>query len=452
GSHLLQLINDILDLSKVEAGKMDLRPELLDAAAVIQRVIATVQPLAEKKGILIAADASTPVLVEADEGKLKQILYNLVSNAIKFTQEGGAVVVTVGRRGEAVQLTVSDTGIGIAPEHHQRIFEEFRQVDTGAARRYEGTGLGLALTRRLVELHGGEIWVESAPGQGSQFHVLLPTTRRAQLAASPTAAGDATDGAVPTPVLEEPEGGPLVLVVEDDVRSSALLAAHLRRAGYRVRFAETGERALELARTLRPDAITLDILLPDLDGWEVLRALKSDAETREIPATIVSVVDDQALGYALGAVDYLVKPIDGETLIRTLRRLTLTSKVREREVRVLVVDDDPAAVELLTEVLRPLGFAMSTARGGAEAIETARAHPPDVVLLDLMMPEVSGFDVVEALRADGRTRDVRIVVVTAKELTHEDKEALNGRVATVLQKGDAVTQEVLSWLRELIPA
>jgi signal transduction histidine kinase/CheY-like chemotaxis protein/HAMP domain-containing protein len=450
GSHLLQLINDILDLSKVEAGKMDLRPEPLDVAAIIHRVIGTVQPLAEKKGILIAADAPASVPLVADEGKLKQILYNLVSNAIKFTPEGGAVVVTAAERTDAVQLTISDTGIGIAAEHHERIFEEFHQVDTGAARRYEGTGLGLSLTRRLVELHGGEIWVESAPSQGSQFHVRLPTTPRP--ASTPGDAGERpTNGVVaPTAMLDEFASGPLVLVVEDDVRSSSLLAAHLRRAGYRVRFAETGEQALHLARTLRPAAITLDILLPDLDGWEVLRALKSDPETREIPATIVSVVDDQALGYALGAVDYLVKPIEGEALIKTLRRLTLTTKVREREVRVLVVDDDPAAVELLTGLLRPLGLTVLTARGGADAIARARAHPPDLVLLDLMMPEVSGFDVVEALRADPQTHSVKIVVVTAKDLTRDDQAALNGRVAAVLRKGDSVTQEVLTWLRDLL--
>jgi signal transduction histidine kinase/DNA-binding response OmpR family regulator len=457
GEHLLQLINDILDLAKVEAGKMELRPVSLDAAVVVERVLATLRPLAEKKRIMLASDGRGPIVMTADESKLKQILYNLISNAIKFTPEGGAVVVSVAARPDGIRLTVSDTGIGIAKEHQERIFEEFQQVDTGASRRYEGTGLGLALTRRLVELHGGAIWVESEPGHGSQFHVRLPVAPSgpgAQPAPAPAGMTLAADLAEPRLGLSsdvDADGGPLVLVVEDDVRSSALLAVHLRRAGYRVTFAGDGRQALELARTLRPAAITLDILLPDRDGWEVLGALKSDPATRDIPATIVSVVDDEQRGYALGAVDYLVKPVEGEVLLKSLARLTLTKKVREREVRVLIVDDDAPAVELLSRFLAPMGFGVLTASGGREAIAMAKEQIPDLVLLDLMMPDVNGFEVVEALKQDPRTRGVKIIVVTAKELTTEDRAALTGGVAAVLRKGDSMTADVVDWLRALMP-
>jgi signal transduction histidine kinase/CheY-like chemotaxis protein len=490
GQHLLQLINDILDLSKVEAGRMELRPVEIDVPALVGRVLATVQPLAERKRLLLSSDPDTGTAgqgqdgaagmdleIEADEGKLKQILYNLVSNAIKFTPDGGAVAVVIRTASDSdepgVQITVADTGIGIAAENQGRIFEEFQQIEMGADRRYEGTGLGLALTKRLVELHGGRIWVESQLGEGSQFHVLLP--RRQEAGRTETRPGgasagidgvdgriagmdDATAAAVPPAMPAEvpPRDGPLVLVVEDDPWSARLLTAYLYRGGYRTMVVSDGQEALRQAPLKAPAAITLDVLLPELDGWEVLRALKTGEATRDIPVVIVSVVDDEQLGYALGASDYLVKPVEVGRLLACLERHINGhqhgrggDQVVPRERSVLVVDDDPAAVTLLGGMLRPAGYTVLSAGGGADGIRQAREHRPDLLLLDLMMPEVSGFDVVTALKSDASTHEIPIVVVTAKDLTAEDKRQLNGQVASVLTKGSLVADDLLRWLDKL---
>jgi signal transduction histidine kinase/CheY-like chemotaxis protein len=442
GQHLLALINDILDLSKVEAGKMELQPEQFSLSEAIAQVLTTVRPLAAKKQIDLNADAAAVGEIVADPGKLKQILYNLLSNAIKFTPEGGRVTVTSANLGTDIRLTVADTGIGIAPEDQERIFDEFQQLDAGLARKFEGTGLGLALTKRFVALHGGRIWVESAPGQGSRFHVLIPR-QSASLA----------------PEIATPSGGtssvssderPLVLIVEDDPQAANLLTVYLERGGYRTAVATDGEQALTAARELQPFALTLDILLPKLDGWEVLRALKLDTRTRDIPVVVISVVDDEPLATALGATDYFLKPVDRQALLDRLARYTFTTKLKEQPVRVLVVDDDPAALDLLDGMLRPTGFTILRADGGAVGIERARVEQPDLILLDLMMPVVSGFDVVAALKTEPTTRDIPILIITAKDLTAEDKRMLNGHVAAVLQKGTLGRVDLLTWLDEML--
>jgi signal transduction histidine kinase/DNA-binding response OmpR family regulator len=442
GSHLLGLINDILDLAKVEAGRMELHPESFAVGELIDQVLATVEPLAVRKRIALTSTTDGAGELVADEAKVKQILLNLLSNAIKFTADGGHVVVEARRRAGALQFTVSDTGIGIAPEDQERIFQEFQQVDTTASRRYEGTGLGLALTRRFVEMHGGRIWVESTVGVGSHFHVVLPIGAAAPGRPAPDMAREA-----PAPISSD---GPLVLVVEDDLRAASLLSLYLGRGGYRTEVAGDGRQALEKAKVLRPVAITLDIMLPQMDGWEVLRALKLEPATRDIPVVIVSIVDNEELGYALGAVDYFVKPVDREALLARLARYTFLTKVRQREVRVLVVDDDPDAVELLAGTLAPLGFWVLRAGGGAEGITLARTEHPDLILLDLMMPEVNGFDVVTALKCDTSTRHIPILIVTAKDVTSEDKAILNGHVAAVLSKDGEGRTALLAALDELV--
>ncbi len=442
GQHLLALINDILDLSKVEAGRMELQLGEFDVAELIEAVLNTSAALAARKGIDLAADVADVGRLVADEGKVKQILYNLISNAVKFTPAGGRVRVVARRQAGAVALSVIDTGIGIAPEDQPLIFEEFHQVSHGPDRHFGGTGLGLALTRRFVELHGGRIWVESTPGQGSAFHVLLP------LRDLPPA-----EEGVLAPRSETMSGveadRPLVLVVEDDPAAANLLSVYLVRGGYRAEVATNGPEALEKARRLSPLAITLDILLPGMDGWEVLRGLKSDPATRDIPVVVVSVVSNRDLGYALGAVDYFVKPVDRQALLDRLARYTFTSKVQVREVRILVVDDDPGARELLSSILAPAGFHVEMAADGAEGVRLARENPPDLILLDLMMPGISGFDAIEILKADPRTRDIPILVVTAKDLTEDDKKVLNGHVMAVLQKGATASVELLSWLDDV---
>lgn len=442
GTHLLALINDILDLAKIEAGRVDLQVERFAVTAIVDEVVTVVRPLALRKRIdLIAAIAEAGDLV-ADPGKTKQILYNLLANAIKFTPERGKVTVTARSLSGAVQLSVIDTGIGIAPADQRRIFEEFQQVESGPERRYEGSGLGLALTRRLVSLHGGQIWVESTLGEGSRFHVVLPNAIvpvSSMPDESPVTTGRAAlDG-----------DQPLVLVVEDDPKAAHLLSFYLGQGGYRAIVANDGDQATRLARELRPRAILLDIFLPTLDGWEVLRTLKRDDAVRDVPVVIVSVVDDARTGYALGAVDYFVKPIERDALLKCLARLTLTTRTRERELRALVVDDDLATLDLLSAMLTPEGFRVARAEGGADGIRLAALERPNVIVLDLLMPEINGFDVIDALKRDPATRDIPILAVTAKDLSREDKAILTGRVAAILQKGTTLEVDLLTWLNRL---
>ena len=438
GRHLLRLINDILDLSKVEAGRMELRPEEFSIAEVVSGVLNTIKPLAARKqiGVEVAIDSALTTLV-ADQGKVKQILYNLLSNAIKFTPEKGQVGVRIsGGRGE-VCFAVWDTGIGIKPEDQARIFEEFHQVEGTAARQYEGTGLGLALAKKFVELHAGRIWVESEPGKGSTFTFTMPLLE-------PSAGVEKR--------LPEAEGmgGPLVLVVEDDPKARELLRFSLSREGFRVEEARDGEEAVTKARALQPFLITLDILLPKKDGWEVLRDLKEDGVTQDIPVVIVSIVDERERGFSLGAADYIVKPFDREDLLRRLKRHSFLTLLQEKPVRVLIIDDDPLVVEMLAGMLEPEGFGIFKAYRGQQGLELAVEQQPDLILLDLLMPEISGFEVVQRLKEHPQTREIPIFVVTAKDLAIEDKRRLNSLVAAVMPKGAFSKEEFLEEIWRLM--
>ncbi len=434
GTHLLAVINDILDLSKVEAGRMELHREVFAVDALIESVLETVRPLADRKTIQLTADLEPAVTLYADMGKVKQILYNLLSNAIKFTPEEGEVRVECRAAEDRVELSVADNGIGIDPAHHERVFQEFQQVDGGADRHYEGTGLGLALTKRFVELHNGRIWLESERGQGSRFHVALPVVEP-RAAEESLSEMTAMARALTVPGSDEQ---PLVLVIEDNPSGAQLMSVYLTRAGYRVEVVGNGRDALARARELSPAAITLDIMLPDLDGWQVLRDLKADPSTREIPVIVASIVDNKPLGYALGATDYLVKPIERETLLSKMARYTTMQGGEDDadETTVLVVDDDLHALELMSQTLAPLHFTILQARSGAEGIAIAQQRHPHIMLLDLMMPNMNGFEVVATMRTDPVTRHIPILVVTAKDLSNEERATLNGGVAGVFQKGN----------------
>ncbi len=439
GKHLLQLINDILDLSKVEAGQMTLHLEPVEVADIVEDVRATVEPLARSKSIGLQISSVRGLGLVADASKVKQMVLNLVSNAIKFTPREGRIGIDVRGAGSRLEVAVSDTGVGIAKEDLGRLFTEFQQLDAGPGRRQEGTGLGLALTKRFAEMHGGEVTVESTLGAGSTFTIRLPR--------------DVGTGA-PQPVDEGSKAtnpnAPLVLVVEDNPAASEILGRHLDSGGFRMAAARSGQEALQMAKALKPAAITLDILLPGFDGWEVLTRLKADEATRNIPVVVVSVIDKQALGKALGAIDYFVKPVDGKALLSHLSQYTFTTRVKSETVRVLAVDDERANLDLLESLLKPEGFALSRAAGGQEGIDKARSEKPDLILLDLMMPDVTGFDVVEALRTDEATRSIPIMVLTAKQLTEEDKTALNGQVAGIFQRNSVAGTELNGWLREVI--
>ena len=439
GKHLLALINDILDLAKVDAGQMTIEVESIPATGAVAEALGVVEQLAQDRGILLGSHIDPTLSITADPGRLKQILLNLLSNAIKFTEQGGQVTVRARRDGQRSRFEVTDTGMGITQEDQPRLFHEFQQASS-ADRRRQGTGLGLALTRRLVELHGGTIGLDSVPNEGSTFWFTMPL-----------AAENATSAKAP-PDQSLDAGGPLILVVEDDESAAELLIHYLHSAGYVTEVARDGIEALEKARRLTPAAITLDVMLPELDGWDVLAELKQDEHTRDIPVVVVSVTNQQSHGRALGAADYFVKPVNRDALVARLSRYAFTSTVKQRDVRVLVVDDDPEARELVAKILEPLGFTVIRAANGEEGVELARQAAPDLVILDLVMPGISGFEVVRILKADLYTRAIPVLVVTAKDITPKDKKALSGDVEAVLSKGSLASIDLSAWLEDALGA
>ena len=440
GHHLLELINDVLDLAKIEAGRIELHPEPLDLSAAVGEVLAGVRPLADRKHLEVATRVGTDRAM-ADPGRFRQILYNLLSNAIKYTPEGGRIRVETGRTdaGE-VFASVTDTGVGIAEEDFGRVFEEFTQVGD-PSQHQQGTGLGLALTRRLVEAHGGRLDLESSLGEGSCFTVTLPAIQVIP----------ATSKLLPaTPVEADvaPVGSDAVLLIEDDRHAVDLIANYLAPTEHRLIRAGTGMQGIAAARQHRPRAILLDILLPDVDGWEVLRQLKSDPELRQIPVVVVTVVDERKLGIALGAADYLLKPIDRDALLRALDRCLPFAKVMSPSV--LAIDDDPATLEILRHVLEPAGARLVTADGGREGLERAREGGLDLVICDLLMPEIDGFEVIAQLKASETTAATPILVLTGHELTAAEKERLNGQVIGFCEKGPNAGSALRSWLAAAI--
>ncbi len=448
GTHLLSLINDILDLSKVEAGKMTLDLEPLQVAALVEGSLLVVREKALGQRVRLVADAPGD-LGEAwlDVRKVKQVLYNLLSNAVKFTPEGGEVRLAVRRVGRAavpdgrfeqyLEVAVSDTGIGIAEADQARLFQPFTQIDSTLSRRYEGTGLGLVMVKRLAELHGGTVGLKSAPGQGSTFTVWLPWyTEANRPSASEPVAPPMIRVTTSTATVTPDARLPLALVIEDDDKSAELLRLQLSGGGFRVVRAATAEAGLAQAALERPDLITLDIMLPGMDGWEFLERFKAFPQFAEVPVVIISIVADKGRGLSLGASHVLQKPVERVALLRALDAVGFPASQGGAGRTVLVIDDDPKAVQLFGAYLMAAGFRILSAYGGLEGIEVARAQRPDLIVLDLMMPEVSGFEVVEALKRDAATASLPIIVVTAKQVTPEDRVRLNHVVKGVMEKSE----------------
>jgi len=441
GKHLLALINDILDISKIEAGKMELYLETFDLKTMLDDIVATTRLLVQKKSNTLVVQMSPDLgAMRGDLTKVRQALFNLLSNASKFT-ERGTITLTAAREsgsdGGWIVLKVTDTGIGMTREQLGRMFQAFSQADSSTVRKYGGTGLGLAITRHFCRMMGGDVTVASEAGAGSTFTLRLPAEVR-----DPAREFDTDQLAADL----LPKEGNTVLVVDDDPSARDLLKRFLNKEGFHVECAANGPDAINAAKNIRPKAITLDVMMPGMDGWAVLTKLKEEPLVADIPVIMLTIVDDKHFGHALGATEYLTKPVDRDRLSVVIHKLIDPSSPR----KVLVVDDDPAVREMLVRTLDRQHWEVSTAEDGRAALDLMATHTPDLILLDLMMPRMDGFEFVSELRKHKEWRSIPIVVITAKTLTKEDRLSLQGHVQKVLQKGDFSLEALLAELREIV--
>lgn len=435
GKHLLALINDILDLSKIEAGKMQLSLETFSVQGLLNDVVDTVRPLvARNSNTLQLRVPDDPGMMLADLTRLRQSLFNLLSNAAKFTDQGHItleVLIDRAARPPRIRFAVTDTGIGMTPDQLGRVFEDFAQADSSTSRRFGGTGLGLSISRRFCRMMGGDISVQSTAGVGSTFTIDLP------LEVSEHAAKEAPE-LVATPV-QAPQGGDLVLVVDDDPGMLDLLGRLLARDGYRVATASSGEEGIELARSLHPQAVVLDVLMPHLDGWAVLSTLKSDDHTRAIPVIVLTMLDDGEMAFALGAAEFMTKPVDRQVLAGALRRCGLVP----REGTVLIVDDDPQARALMQRALADGRWQILEASDGREAFEVMRQRKPDLILLDWVMPGMGGLEFLTRLRAGEQDQQpTPVIIVTSQDLEGHEQSDLERYRALRISKS-ALTRAAL---------
>jgi signal transduction histidine kinase/DNA-binding response OmpR family regulator len=445
GRHLLGLINDILDLSKIEAGKMEIHIEEFAVAPLISDTVKTIDMLAAKNNNRLVVDCKPEIGgMQADQTRVRQALLNLLSNANKFT-ERGTVTVRAERHQENgrdwITMAVSDTGIGMTQEQVGRLFREFSQADSSTTRKYGGTGLGLAISRRFCQLMDGDITVESELGRGSTFTIRLPAFAAGH---APTAVQQAS---LPPSVKTGPGHAPLILIVDDDATVRDVVGRFLEREGFSVVKADGGKEGLRLARELHPAAVTVDIMMPDLDGWMVLAAIKGDPDLVDLPVVLMTIVDEKNRGYALGATEYLVKPVDRQKLVDVLH--AVCGSVRRR---VLMVDDDDLGRRQARVALEQLGWTVTEATDGLSALTRLHEAQPDVIMLDLMMPEMDGFEFLEEMRRKAQWREIPVVVVTAKDLTDAERNRLNGGVERIIQKTsrDDMLREVRSVLAKCV--
>jgi len=443
GKHLLGLINDILDLSKIEAGQAQLYLETFDIDTVVMDVVNTVQPLVDKNANILKVESASDIgEMKADLTKVRQSLFNLLSNASKFTHEGN-IFLNVSRQTidgvDSVRFSVKDSGIGMTPEQIAKLFQPFTQADASTTRKYGGTGLGLAITRKLCQMMGGDITVESELGKGSRFTIQLPIEvidEKAIMSSLPTSATK----------QQLPQKVGTVLVIDDDFSVHEIMKSYLGKEGLRVESASSGEEGLRLAKELKPDAITLDVMMPSMDGWAVLSALKADPELADIPVIMLTIVDNQNMGYALGASDYLTKPIDRKRLIAILQKY----KHSDLSCPILVVEDDILTRQMMRRLLEKEGCMVSEAENGRVALQRVAENQPSLILLDLMMPEMDGFEFITKLHSHQEWCEIPIVVITAKDITTEDRQRLNGGVEKILQKGTYSREDLLAKVRDLV--
>lgn len=441
GKHLLGLINDVLDISKIEAGKMTLYLETFELPAMLREVEATIQPLVTKNNNRLIVEVAPDIgAMRADLTKVRQTLFNLLSNASKFTQEG-TITLSVRSQEDQVFFSIRDTGIGMTGEQMDKLFQAFSQADASTSRKYGGTGLGLAISKRFCEMMGGDLTVVSKENEGSEFTVRLPRHVR-EVAPAITA----LDQGVPDVLPEAEADGPLVLVVEDDSIARDLLRRVLSKEGYRVQTASNGSDALRLAETLQPRLMTLDVMMPSMDGLTVLSLLKENPATREIPVIMVSMNDNHNLGLSLGAADYLTKPVDRNRLIEVLERHS--QKVTGK--RALIVDDLSENRSLLRRALEKEEWHVVEAEQGEEALSRLEEAPVDLILLDLMMPKMDGFEFLSRLRASTGYAEIPVIIITARELSDAEAEGLRSNWTAILQRNQQTPEQSVAHLNAMI--
>jgi PAS domain S-box-containing protein len=432
-NHLLELINDILDLSKIEAGRLELRLESFAMAVAVAEVLTSIRPLAAAKNITVDSEVDTGLMLQADRLRFKEILYNLLSNAIKFTPAGGRIWIESAVDDGSIRFLVGDTGIGIAAADQREIFESFRQASVTTKGVREGTGLGLAITKRLVEHHGGKIWVESEPGKGSRFLFTLPVN------GGPAVAREAD------PNYETPLSGPLLLITSHDAPWREEAAHLLEREGFAINLAASGADAFHKAKGLRPDLILLDMDLAGKSGWETLHDLRTAPETDSIPVIIVSTADERKMGEALGAAACLTKPLAKESLLHAVNK---TLKLDD-SLRVLIVDDDPETRELIRDTLGAEGHTALTAQNTREALRILEGPRIDAIVLDLLLPGHNGFEFLTEIRAQEKWKAIPVMVLTVKDLDERERAALTDQSATLFKKGTGWRPALLANLRRL---
>jgi signal transduction histidine kinase/DNA-binding response OmpR family regulator len=438
GKHLLSLISDILDLSKIEAGRMELTNESLRVESIFGEVLSVMRPLADKKSQSLSKNSQPGLVVRADSVRFKQVLMNLLGNAIKFTPKDGSIELGAHLAGGRVRVEVRDNGPGIPPAEQKRIFEAFYRLRE-SGKKTEGTGLGLAITHRLVELHGGELTLDSELGKGSCFYFSLPVAVAIQ-------------DTLPHP--PQPAGARVrlarVLVIEDDRVAAQLIQTQLISAGYEVLVCQEPQNALELAALFQPGAITLDIVMKPKNGWEVLTQLKRDSRTSNIPLIVVSMVDQPGMGTLLGADEYLVKPVDKATLLAALQRRASIRPSSKPTRPILVVEDDVATREFIVEMLTAQGYAVATASDGAQARAQVAANKPELVILDLVLPGASGFELLGEWRASPRTADIPVFILTSKDLSPEEQRFLRANAQSLLLKQQPWQEALIKQLSRVV--
>ena len=459
GKHLLGLINDILDLSKIEAGKMELHLESFDISSLIDEVASTIEMQVEKNGNTLEITCAPEIgVMRADLSKVRQGLFNLVSNAAKFTH-GGQIRVEAERQvmdgTDWIMFRVSDTGIGLSSEQILRLFQSFTQADASTTRKFGGTGLGLALTRRFCQMMSGDVTVHSVLGEGSVFTIKLPATVSEPMGEAEAFMGDdgqtsqaILDAALPQDGDSLPEIRTSVLVIDDDPLQRDLMQRYLRKEGFTVCTASGGAQGLRLARQILPAAITLDVMMPGMDGWSVLAALKADPVLSDIPVIMLTMLDEPERGFTLGASDYATKPVNRRRLSQILKKYVCL----EPPCPVLVIDDDASTRSLTRSMLEKEGCTVSEAGNGIEALKSMERERPSLIFLDLMMPEMDGFAFAAEVRRHPEWRSVPIVVLTAKDLTEDDHRRLNGNVETILRTHGDSRESLLQQVRDLLAA